>query len=49
LNIFAENVGEKIGVLSQNKAKLCKNWIITMSLRKTPTFSPKIGENRRKV
>jgi hypothetical protein len=29
-NIFAEKFGEKIAVFSQNKAKLCKNLIITL-------------------
>jgi hypothetical protein len=29
-NIFAEKFREKIGVLTQKKAKLWKNWIITL-------------------
>jgi hypothetical protein len=40
-----KNFCEKIGVFAQNKAKLCKNWIITLVFEKTPIFSPKIGKN----
>jgi hypothetical protein len=36
--------------LNQNKAKLCKNFIITLVFDlKTPIFSPKLVENRRKL
>jgi hypothetical protein len=47
-NIFAEKFGEKIGVLTQNKADYYKILITTLFLRKTP-FLPKIVENRRKL
>jgi hypothetical protein len=40
--------GKKLALLTQNKAKLCKNLIITF-LRKTPIFSPKIDKKRRKL
>jgi hypothetical protein len=40
-NIFAEKFVDKIGVFAQNKAKLCKNWIITLVFE---IFSPKIGK-----
>jgi hypothetical protein len=48
-NIFDKKFSEKIGVLTQNKAKLCTNLIITLVFEKTPIFSPKIVENRRKL
>jgi hypothetical protein len=49
LNIFAEKIGEKIGFLTQNKAKLCKILIITMVFEKNANFVPKIVKNRRKL
>jgi hypothetical protein len=40
---------QKIGVFAQNKAKLCKNWIITLILEKNANFLrqklAKIAEN----
>jgi hypothetical protein len=48
-NIFAKKIGEKLAFLTRNKAKLCKNLIITLVFDKTPIFSPKIVENRRKL
>jgi hypothetical protein len=39
----------KICVLTLNKAKFFKIFIITLVLRKTPIFSPKIVKNRRKL
>jgi hypothetical protein len=48
-NIFAENFSEKIGVLTQNKAKLCKILIITLVFEKNAIFFrrklSKIAEN----
>jgi hypothetical protein len=38
LNIFAKKFSEKIGVLTQNKAKLCKILIITLVFEKTANF-----------
>jgi hypothetical protein len=32
--------------LTQNKAKLCKNFITILAFEKNAIFSPKIGENR---
>jgi hypothetical protein len=34
-----------LAFLTQIKAKLCKNLIITLVLEKTPIFSPKIDDN----
>jgi hypothetical protein len=48
LNIFAEKFCKKMAFFAQNKAKLCKNWIITLVFKKNAIFSPKIGKNRRK-
>jgi hypothetical protein len=47
LNIYAKNFSKKLA--SQNKAKLCKNLIITVLFGKNAIFSPKIVENRRKL
>jgi hypothetical protein len=47
-NIFAGKNCEKLAFLTQNKAKLCKIWIMHWFVRKTP-FLPKIGKNRRKL
>jgi hypothetical protein len=43
-NIFAENFSEKIGVLTRNKAKLCKISIITLVFVKNANFLQKIGK-----
>jgi hypothetical protein len=45
LNIFAEKFGEKMAFLTQNKAKLCKNMIITLVFEKNANF---FAENCRK-
>jgi hypothetical protein len=48
--IFSPKKWEKMGVFARNKAKFCKNWIITLVfLEKTPFFSPKMGKNSRKL
>jgi hypothetical protein len=49
LNIFAEKFSEKMAFLTQNKAELCKNLIITLVFDKNANFLPKIVENRRKL
>jgi hypothetical protein len=49
LKIFSQKKIAKIGVLTQNKAKLCKFLIIPLDFEKNTTFSPKIGKNRRKL
>jgi hypothetical protein len=36
---------KKLAFLTQNKAKLCKNLILTLVLEKTPIISPKITDN----
>jgi hypothetical protein len=45
-----------LAFFAQNKAKLCKNWILTLVFEKNANFfadnwqkSPKIGKNRRKL
>jgi hypothetical protein len=52
-NIFAEKFREKIGVLTQNKAKLCKILIISMVLKEKRQFFrrklSKIAENYDRI
>jgi hypothetical protein len=48
-NIFAKKFSEKNGVLTQNKAKICKILIITLVFEKNANFSPKIVKNSRKL
>jgi hypothetical protein len=38
LNIFAEKIGKKLAFFAQNKAKLFKNWIITLVFEKNAIF-----------
>jgi hypothetical protein len=45
LKIFAK----KFAFFAQNKAKLCKNWIITLVFEKNANFFAEIGKNRRKL
>jgi hypothetical protein len=45
-DIFAENLGEKIGVYYSKPLKLL---IMTLVFAKNAIFSPKIVENRRKL
>jgi hypothetical protein len=40
---------KKLAIWTQNKAKLCKNLIITLVFEKTAIFSQKIGKNRTKL
>jgi hypothetical protein len=50
LKIFSPKIFAKIlAFLDQNKAKVCKNLIITLFFEKNAIFSPKIGKNRRKL
>jgi hypothetical protein len=50
LKIFSlKNFAKKLAFLTHNKAKLCKNWIITLVFEKNAIFSPEIGKNRRKL
>jgi hypothetical protein len=49
LNIFAEKFSKKLAFLTQNKAELCKNLIITLVFEKNAIFSPKIVKNRRNL
>jgi hypothetical protein len=49
-NIFAEKIVTKLAFFTRNKAKLCKNLIITLVFEKRRQyFSPKIVKNRRKM
>jgi hypothetical protein len=45
---FRQKIQQKMAFLTQNKAKLCKNLIITLVFEKNAHFLPKIVENRRK-
>jgi hypothetical protein len=42
LNIFAKKTVKHLAFLSQNKAKVCKNLIITLVIEKTPIFCRKL-------
>jgi hypothetical protein len=48
LNILAEKFSNKLAFLTQNKAKLCKNLIITLVFEKNANFF-KIVKNIRKL
>jgi hypothetical protein len=48
-NTFAEKFSKKLAVFTKNKAKIRKKLIITLVIKKNDIFSPKIGENRRKL
>jgi hypothetical protein len=49
LKVSPKDSAKKWRFLTRNKAKLCKILIITVVFEKTPFFSPKIVENRRKL
>jgi hypothetical protein len=49
LNIFAKIFCKKIGVSAQNKAKLCKNWIITLFFEKTANFFTENWQKSQKI
>jgi hypothetical protein len=45
-----KNSAKKLAFLTQNKAKLCKNFDRNIGIReKRQFFLPKIGKNRRKL
>jgi hypothetical protein len=44
-----KNSAKKLAFLAQNKAKLCKNLIITLVFEKNAIFLLKIVANRRKL
>jgi predicted secreted acid phosphatase len=46
-NIFAEKNAKKMAFLTQNKAKLFKNVIITLVFEKNANFLQKMGKNSR--
>jgi hypothetical protein len=47
--VTTKKSAKKMAFLTQNKAKLCKNLIITLVFEKNVNMSPKIGKNRRKL
>jgi hypothetical protein len=47
-NIFAK-YGKKLAFMTENKAKLCKNVVITLVFKKNANFLQTIGENRGKL
>jgi hypothetical protein len=48
-NIFAKKMAKILAFLTQNKAKLCKNLMITLVFEKSAIFSLKIAKNCRKL
>jgi hypothetical protein len=44
-----KKLAKKLAFLTQNKAKLCKKFIVTTVNEKNANFLPKIVENRRKL
>jgi hypothetical protein len=46
---FAENFGEKMAFLTQNKAKFCKNLIIILVFEKTANFFAKNCHKSQKI
>jgi hypothetical protein len=48
-NLTRQKIGKNLPFLTQSKAKLCENLIMTLIFEKNAIFSPKIGENRRKI
>jgi hypothetical protein len=47
LEIFSQKkIAKKLAFLTQNKAKLCKFFIITLDFEKNANFLPKIGKKR---
>jgi hypothetical protein len=48
-NIFDEKLSEKIGVLTENKDKLCENLIITLVFKKKRQFFAENCPIRRKL
>jgi hypothetical protein len=44
-----KNLANKLAFFAQNKAKLCKNWIMTLVFEKNANFLPKIGKICRKL
>jgi hypothetical protein len=49
LNIFAEKIGENIGVFAQTTATFCKNVIITLVFEKNANFFAENGQNSQKI
>jgi hypothetical protein len=49
LNIFAEKFSEKLAFLTQNKAKLCKKFIITLVLDKNAYFFAENCQKSQKI
>jgi hypothetical protein len=49
LNIFAKTFGKKSAFFTQNKAKLCKHWIITLVFKKNAIFFAENWRKSRKI
>jgi hypothetical protein len=49
LNIFAKKSAKILAFFPQTTASFCKNMIIALVFEKTPIFSQKMVENRRKI
>jgi hypothetical protein len=48
-NIFAKKFGKKLAFITQNKAKLCKNLIMTLVFEKNANFFAKNGRKSHKI
>jgi hypothetical protein len=46
---WQKNLVKKLAFFAQTTASFGKNLIVTLVLRKTPIFRPKIVKNRRKL
>jgi hypothetical protein len=49
LNIFADKFCEKMAFFAQNKAKLCKNWFITLGFEKNANFFAENWQKSQKI
>jgi hypothetical protein len=49
LNIFAENLAKNLALFAQNKAKLCKNWIITLVFEKNANLFAENWQKSQKI
>jgi hypothetical protein len=50
LKIFSpKNFAKELAFFAQNKAKLCKNWIITLGFEKNANFSAKNWQKSQKI
>jgi hypothetical protein len=47
--IFSQTMAKNVAFLTQNKAKLCKNLIITLVFEKNANFSAEICQKSQKI